>query len=473
MKGDSNAESSDYESENNKKKKRSTLEWKMSQPKTSLPYDVNIENQHEVLRQVITPFHHLPYGKQLTTKYQHMYGVLQNVAARLAEFKVPYRIRPNGLPCPLEAVKPSPKTEHYRNKDEFSIWPGVDGNSKTVGFLVGKSSRHSKVVCIPPDHISISPPGHIQLAKKFQAYLEQVSPYDSCQNYGVAGHWRRLLVRSNNCNEHMLTAVMHPQDLSDEQLREEMNRLRDFFKDDPLVKSLYFHASRHTRSTKTGEPYYHLAGQETISQQLFDKHFNISPSTFFQVNSAAAEVLYRNVMTEVVGSTVNKGKEKRKTILLDLCCGTGCLATLLARHVGKVIGIDSSATAIEDAKRNAADNRVRNIEFIHGSVEETLPMLAADGVLEGAKVVAVTNPTRQALHPSAIRLLRQLECIDRLVYVSCKADGNASFNFVQLCNPSVRNDLKGGLPFMPTNAIPVDLFPHTSHCELIVTFERL
>ncbi len=29
-----------------------------------------------------------------------------------------------------------------------------------------------------------------------------------------------------------------------------------------------------------------------------------------------------------------------------------------------------------------------------------------------------------------------------------------------------------GLPFKPIVAIPVDLFPHTRHCELVLLFQR-
>ena len=30
-----------------------------------------------------------------------------------------------------------------------------------------------------------------------------------------------------------------------------------------------------------------------------------------------------------------------------------------------------------------------------------------------------------------------------------------------------------GIPFRPIKAFPVDLFPHTRHCELVVLFERV
>jgi tRNA (uracil-5-)-methyltransferase len=29
-----------------------------------------------------------------------------------------------------------------------------------------------------------------------------------------------------------------------------------------------------------------------------------------------------------------------------------------------------------------------------------------------------------------------------------------------------------GVAFRPVKAIPIDIFPHTSHCEVIVVFER-
>jgi len=30
-----------------------------------------------------------------------------------------------------------------------------------------------------------------------------------------------------------------------------------------------------------------------------------------------------------------------------------------------------------------------------------------------------------------------------------------------------------GAPLVPVCAVPVDMFPHTSHCELIIYFERV
>ena len=46
--------------------------------------------------------------------------------------------------------------------------------------------------------------------------------------------------------------------------------------------------------------------------------------------------------------------------------------------------------------------------------------------------------------------------------------------FVELCQKKRSKDKtqKKIQPFRLVSAIPVDMFPHTDHCELVLTFER-
>jgi hypothetical protein len=46
-----------------------------------------------------------------------------------------------------------------------------------------------------------------------------------------------------------------------------------------------------------------------------------------------------------------------------------------------------------------------------------------------------------------------------------------TYNVYSLCRRKSRS-IKG-LPFRPVCAIPVDLFPHTPHCELVILLERI
>ena len=43
--------------------------------------------------------------------------------------------------------------------------------------------------------------------------------------------------------------------------------------------------------------------------------------------------------------------------------------------------------------------------------------------------------------------------------------------FFSLCRPASKRIQ--GLPFIPILAQPIDLFPHTAHCELVVLLERI
>lgn len=52
----------------------------------------------------------------------------------------------------------------YRNKDEFSIYTGVDGNPKTVGFYVGKPTD-PLMACVPPTYLINTKKSHKDIAQ--------------------------------------------------------------------------------------------------------------------------------------------------------------------------------------------------------------------------------------------------------------------------------------------------------------------
>ena len=84
------------------------------------------------------------------------------------------------------------------------------------------------------------------------------------------------------------------------------------------------------------------------------------------------------------------------------------------------------------------------------------------------KTVAIVDPPRAGLHPKAVFALRA-SSVNSLVYVSCDARA-AMNNFVDLGR--MTSKAYKGDPFIPKRVIPVDLFPHTNHFELIIYFER-
>ena len=207
--------------------------------------------------------------------------------------------------------------------------------------------------------------------------------------------------------------------------------------------------------------------------QVLSFKFRISADAFFQVNQAAAQVLYGTVRDLCFPNIEQEGGRTRISgTLLDVCCGTGAIGITMSPRVDRIIGIELIEQAVKDANHNAALNNVLNCEFIPGKAEVVLPGLMSQLSSADGGLTAVVNPARAGLHHRVVRALRNHLAIRRLLYVSCKPDGEAMRNFRELCcAPDPQKKLTGEA-FSPTLAVPVDMFPHTPHCELVVLFER-
>uniref|UniRef100_V5HTR6 tRNA (uracil(54)-C(5))-methyltransferase n=1 Tax=Ixodes ricinus TaxID=34613 RepID=V5HTR6_IXORI len=228
-------------------------------------------------------------------KYQDLTVVLQKLGRKLSAAGVNFPADPKGLPCPLRPVVPSPVLEGYRNKDEFSIREGPSGEPKVVGFLVGSPTGEGKAVCVSPDHVIICKESHKRVARAFQRYIQR-SPLAGCYETNFQGHWKNVVVRSNSRDEVMAIVVMHPQQLTQEQLIAEKQGLVDYFVHgegkDCNIASLYFQACPHTRCSHEQAPFELLHGQPHLQEEMGDLRFRLSPESFFQVNSAVAGFMY-------------------------------------------------------------------------------------------------------------------------------------------------------------------------------------
>jgi tRNA/tmRNA/rRNA uracil-C5-methylase (TrmA/RlmC/RlmD family) len=74
------------------------------------------------------------------------------------------------------------------------------------------------------------------------------------------------------------------------------------------------------------------------------------------------------------------------------------------------------------------------------------------------------------MHIDCLKAIRNCSRIDRLVYVSCNPTKSLVRDCVTLCGPGSKKLF--GAPFKPVEATPVDLFPYTPHCEMLLVLER-
>ena len=157
----------------------------------------------------------------------------------------------------------------------------------------------------------------------------------------------------------------------------------------------------------------------------------------------------------------------------------------------KVIGVELSKEAVEDANANALANGLCPPRYIAScSAAEA----GIEGMLDAASkeyesvrsvespnsgVVAVVDPPRTGLHPNVCRALRAQNAVTRVVFVSCNPKGLALRNDYVVRKGTLAHNAKvlcahkgKGRPFILTAAVPVDIFPHTPHTELVCVFER-
>uniref|UniRef100_H3CTA3 tRNA (uracil(54)-C(5))-methyltransferase n=1 Tax=Tetraodon nigroviridis TaxID=99883 RepID=H3CTA3_TETNG len=436
---------------------------------------VDCVSLEERLADVVTPLWRLSYEEQLELKQKQQERILCQLCGYLSDDfqpQAPSHLR-NKLTFPLLPIRPSPVRDGYRNKSTFSVNRGMDGNPKTVGFYIG-TGKKANIVCVNGDHLLNMPEKHKLVARCYQDFI-RLSPLEPCLLFHSGGHWREITVRTNREGHTMAIVYFHPQTLSPQEIAVHKADLVDYFTLGPgsvcQLDSLFFQESTMTRTTHEDSPYQLLHGQPHIYEEVLSFRFRISADAFFQVNQAAAEVLYSTARDLCVPHPSVQGDRTRVGTLLDVCCGTGAFGITTSPRVDRVVGVELMEQAVEDAHHNASLNRVLNCEFIPGRAEVVLPGLVSQIGCRGS-VAAVVNPARAGLHHKVVRALRNQPDIRRLVYVSCKPDGEAMRNFRELCcAPDPQKKLTGEA-FSPSLALPVDMFPHTAHCELVILFER-
>ena len=219
------------------------------------------------------------------------------------------------------------------------------------------------------------------------------------------------------------------------------------------------------------------------------------------MNTEGAEILYQMVVDKVREASQ---PNPTQTILFDVCCGTGTIGItcLKAGVVGQVVGVDISEPAIADANRNAIlngyttnqmstgddksnDNDCNNpsTRFVASRAELVLgrEILNAkqrqrqndetNDTMRKMKFVAVVDPAREGLHADVVKAIRSNQRITRLVYVSCNPTATLVRDAALFCSPPTKRYT--GRPFRITSAQPIDMFPLTNHCEMVMTFDRL
>ena len=192
-----------------------------------------------------------------------------------------------------------------------------------------------------------------------------------------------------------------------------------------------------------------LWGRTSIEGKIGNMEYDISPNSFFQVNTEQTLKLYDTIkdFCSLAGNET----------VFDLYCGVGTIGIHIADGAKKVYGIESVVDAIEDAQKNAKRNNVRNIEFLKGDCEKMLPSLVNSDIRPD---IIILDPPRKGSTGKLLDIVAKTES-SKIIYVSC--------------NPAtLARDAKilSGKGYSIEKIQPVDMFPHTYHVECVVGLYR-
>lgn len=214
----------------------------------------------------------------------------------------------------------------------------------------------------------------------------------------------------------------------------------------------------HTTNDDTGDRVQPLEGstrtvygRDYITETIHGLHFDIRMKSFFQTNPTCAALLYARAIEYLPPAGDVKG------VVLDLFCGTGTIARLVAAGMphAKVVGVDIEPTAITDAQKKA--HGVPNLSF-HAA--DAGKFLLEHPQYAGRLGAVILDPPRAGIAPKTLKRVIDLgaPCI---VYISC--------NPTTLARDTKTLQEQG---YTLERYSIVDQFPHTAHVEAVARFSK-
>ncbi len=357
---------------------------------------------------------HLSYPAQLKWKRQQVVDAAERIG-KLAGVEI---FNALGMDNPLR----------YRNKMQFPVGKGL-----AIGCYARGTHR---IIDAPACPIQNAGNDKILNAVRNVAKKFNLQPYDENTHRGFLRH----VMGRVGCNgELMIVLVTAAKNFSNDKAF-----VRALIKELPEVTSIQQNVQTYRNNVILGRDTRILYGKPTIHDKIGGLSFNISARSFFQVNTAQAEILYKTAL--------DFAELRGHETLIDAYCGTGTIGLFMARKARRIIGVEVVSSAIADAKKNARENNIRNAEFLTGDVVKVLPRLRDSGVYAD---VVIVDPPRAGCDKKVLETFAAMEPA-KIIYVSC--------------NPAtLARDLNilAALGYRTIKIQPVDMFPFTSHVESV------
>lgn len=341
--------------------------------------------------------------------------------------------------CHVDEIIGMDDPKHYRNK-ATQVFKLTYPNKRIISGIY-QSTTGGIVSC---DHCLLEDEKSSAIIRAIRRLMPKYKllPFDE---YSGKGLLRHVLVRKGTVSgEYMVCFVtasaIFPK--GKELAKELVSKY-------PEIKTVVQNVSTTPDKVMLGDTEKVLYGSGEITDTLLGLKFSISARSFYQVNHVQTEKLYSKAI-----EFANLGGDER---VLDCYCGIGTIGLIASKHCGEVLGVESNASAVKDAKKNARLNGIKNVGFVCSDTGRLLSELCEQG--ERADVVML-DPARAGCDRKTLSSLLEM-MPDRIVYISCNPETQER---------DVKELVKGGYKLKRVQ--PVDMFPFTSHVENICLLEK-
>lgn len=333
---------------------------------------------------------------------------------------------------------------HYRNKAQFPFGTNKEGQT-ICGFYAGRT--HS---IIANTDCALGVPENKEILELILEYMKEcnIPAYNEETGSGIVRH--ALIRKGFVTGQLMVCLVINAEELP------KANCLVDKLKNVDNMTSISISVNKKNTNVIMGDNYKTLWGKDAIEDELLGLKFGISPLSFYQVNPVQVERLY----TIALDYADLKGDEE----VWDICCGIGTITLYAAKRMseaggknGKVHGLEIVPQAIENAKENAVNNKITNVDFVCAPAEEYLPA-NADKIKAD---VIIMDPPRKGMDEEALKVVADASP-EKIVYVSCDS-------------ATLARDIKylSGRGYKLEKVRAVDMFPQTVHVETVCLLSKL
>ena len=344
----------------------------------------------------------------------------------------------------------SEKQYFYRNKMEFSFsssrWLTYEeinseeeiDNRNACGFHI--AGMWDKILDVSKCHLQEEP------SNEFRNFIKNFSIEHELEFYNPRaqeGLLRTVMIRISSNGETMIVIQFFKEDIIKRELL--LNAIADKF---PNITSLQYIINSKGNDSIYDQDVILFKGRDYIFEEMEGLKFKINAKSFYQTNSYQAYELYK-ITRNFAGLSGNE-------LVYDLYTGTGTIAQFVAKKAKKVIGVESVPEAILDAKENARNNKIDNVNFFVGDMKE---VFTTEFIKQHGKPdVIITDPPRDGMHKKVVEQILAI-LPEKIVYVSCNSATQA-------------RDLEILAPkYKITKTQAVDMFPQTHHVENVVLLE--